>query len=133
MQNERNDREEPNAAHCVYYNDYYYVGDGMREAKFTKGPWVVHLNKVGVVDTSDTQSYGMLDVVAVVDAWDFAEQHEHNAHLIAAAPELYDELLDRYTQTKCGCAHPACRRCADDNDTEHVLAKARGEILKHAT
>jgi len=92
MQNERNDREEPNAAHCVYYNDYYYVGDGMREAKFTKGPWVVHLNKVGVVDTSDTQSYGMLDVVAVVDAWDFAKQHEHNAHLIAAAPELYEAL-----------------------------------------
>ena len=101
----------------------------MSEEKFTKGPWM----KSGVRSTSPTyKGHGVgpdSDWVVIVPYND--KDHSEclaNAHLIAAAPELYDELLDRYTQTKCGCAHPACRRCADDNDTEHVLAKARGEI-----
>lgn len=29
VQNERNDREEPNATHRFHYNDYCYMGDGM--------------------------------------------------------------------------------------------------------
>ena len=46
------------------------------------------------------------------------------------ATELYQELLDRYTQTRCGCGHPACKRCRDDRDTEAVLARARGEDVE---
>lgn len=51
-------------------------------------------------------------------------------HLIRSAPELYQELLDRYTQTRCGCGHPACGRCWDDKVTESVLARARGEDVE---
>jgi len=51
---------------------------------------------------------------------------EANANLIAAAPELLEDLESRYAQTKCGCGHPACNRCEDDRETERVLLKAKG-------
>jgi len=50
-----------------------------------------------------------------------------NALLMAAAKELYEELESRYQQTRCGCGHPACKRCEDDRETERVLNKACGE------
>jgi len=51
---------------------------------------------------------------------------EWNARLIAAAPELLEDLLSRWVQTKCGCGHPACNRCEDDRHTESILDKAYG-------
>lgn len=42
--------------------------------------------------------------------------------------ELLVELQDRYQQTKCGCGHPACKRCRDDKLTESVLADARAKL-----
>ena len=50
-----------------------------------------------------------------------------NAHLIAAAPELLEELQYRYEQDKCGCCHPVCKFCEDDRQTLKVLRKAKGE------
>ena len=55
------------------------------------------------------------------------ERIKHTAYLFAAAEDLYDELEDRLAQTRCGCGHPACKRCEADAETERVLAKARGE------
>ena len=49
-----------------------------------------------------------------------------NASLIAAAPDMLDDLQYRYEQNKCGCGHPACKRCEDDRHTLEVLRKAKG-------
>ena len=40
---------------------------------------------------------------------------------------LLEELEDRYHDTKCGCGHPACRRCQADERTLAVINKAKGE------
>ena len=49
------------------------------------------------------------------------------ARLIAAAPELLEELQYRYEQNRCGCRHPACKSCDDDQNTLKVLRKAKGD------
>ncbi|MEC9061535.1 MAG: hypothetical protein VYC55_08000 [Pseudomonadota bacterium] len=94
----------------------------MSEAKFTKGEWRVRGSEVGVVDESDTQSYGMMLSIARVDEYDFPDEYKANAHLIAAAPEMYN-LLERLTNPN---------NCKKDiihllGEADNLLAKARGE------
>lgn len=61
--------------------------------KFTKGEWKLWGERIGVVDDSDTQSYGMMMEVAYVDMYNFtSEECRANTHLIAAAPEMYKML-----------------------------------------
>ena len=55
------------------------------------------------------------------------EQSKHNARLIAAAPDMFEELQYRYEQNRCGCGHPVCKFCEDDRQTLEVLRKAKGE------
>lgn len=99
----------------------------MSETKFTPGPWVYRskTREIGTVDKSDTQSYGMLLVVAYIDGFDH-EEHEANAHLIAAAPDLYDalqNLLSRLANDADGHAW-----FMDEQEASIIaLAKARGE------
>lgn len=82
----------------------------MSEPKFTPGPWYVD----GTFVTNDED----LDICSMGDvAW------EANAHLIAAAPELYEALRDLIAY---------CDPTGDYIDDELVwaraaLAKARGE------
>ena len=64
----------------------------MSDTEFTPGPWVLRNDYVGVADDSDTQSYGMLLLIAAIDRFDFEPQWKANAQLIAAAPELYRAL-----------------------------------------
>ena len=64
----------------------------MSDTKFTKGVWSMRNGYIGVIDQSDTQSYGMMLNICSMDTWDF-NNWKSNAHLIAAAPEMY-EMLD---------------------------------------
>lgn len=61
--------------------------------KHTPGPWEIMKNgDIGVIDKSDTQSFGMMLVICRVDSWDFKEAYDANVDLIAAAPELLEAL-----------------------------------------
>ena len=42
--------------------------------------------------------------------------------------ELLIELQDRYQQTRCGCGHPHCKQCRDDQITRSVLEDARAKL-----
>jgi hypothetical protein len=58
---------------------------------YTKGPWFNRNGEIGIKDTSDTQSYGMMLTIANIDKYDF-DEWEDNANLISAAPDLYEAL-----------------------------------------
>jgi hypothetical protein len=92
----------------------------LSETKFTPGPWSLTKTRYGIWVVENN---GRL--ITSLANHDFAYEHEQNnyAHLIAAAPELYEaleKLRDRYVQVignegiECYVAKAA-------------LAKARGE------
>lgn len=100
----------------------------MCEAKFTKGDWKVHSVgsqfAVGPLSNSGDQSYGMMNVVAWVEKFDFYDEKQAglNAHLISTAPEMYDML--EYVMK---CAAMQDNLTIDANEISKLLAKARGE------
>ncbi len=50
--------------------------------------------------------------------------------MLEVSDALSEELYNMATQHKCGCKHPACNRCGDDERNESALAawkKAKGE------
>ena len=88
----------------------------MSEAKFTKGPWNY---EDGCEVIYDDEGNVVCDTVGSTTR----EHYDYNAHLIAAAPEMYEILLE----------------CLDDelemhgttslsNKISQSLAKARGEL-----
>jgi len=77
------------------------------ETKWTPGPWVV-------CPAGDIWSENLVSLVA-----DTYSPVEANAHLIAAAPELYS-MLERILG-------PYGREDVSDEQIEQLLAKARGE------
>ena len=87
----------------------------MSEAKFTKGPWTAQLSCV-LADGKPLIAF----VNSVVETKDCTEDYA-NAHLTAAAPDMYDELENMARKMhKMGLT--------DDRDAIHqLLAKARGE------
>ena len=36
--------------------------------------------------------------------------------------DVIQELIDLHEQTRCGCEHPACRKCRDDRQIEYNIA-----------
>ena len=84
----------------------------MNETKFTPGPWV-HDKSMGA-------SY-YKNCLYICDA---PVNNEHDAHLIAAAPELYEALKFLLT-----CKHGEfCDHYREaETKARTVLAKARGE------
>lgn len=89
----------------------------MSEPKFTPDPWHV--------ENRDKPYVMQENGIALAQIWDCSvisrEQAVANAHLIAAAPEMYKELVS--VCLGCGLCNgnaPACK-------VARVLAKARGE------
>lgn len=68
----------------------------MDKFKGTPGPWVYRkgTREIGVIDCSDTQSYGMIDVICYIDQFGHRDCFDDNARLIAAAPELLEALQE---------------------------------------
>ena len=101
----------------------------MSEEKFTKGEWALFEDRVGIIDRSDSQSYGMMNEIAYIDMYDHGkEQGIANAHLIAAAPEMYamlKKLRDDIDSVIVAEGH-----YFEDSDLDRIdqlLAEARGE------
>ena len=95
----------------------------MREPKFTKGPW--HITEedwvTGGYDIAVIQDKDGEEVLGISE---WIRVNEPDLRLIAAAPDMYEALLDC-----CGeCvdtfeSDSACRVCS----VGHALRKARGE------
>lgn len=97
----------------------------MSKTKFTPGPWKIVEDRV----PSSLEVYG--GTIAICECWRRAnaETEMANAHLIAAAPELYEALEDMHRTQLNNNRH-------DPDDYENTeqclrvkaaLAKARGE------
>jgi len=91
------------------------------ETKFTEGPWTFcqynHGEIVAIDKEDDEYSELICDTLITGD-----EEWEANAHLIAAAPDMYAMLEDMY--------ETLCLIGDDGEETEEIkslLAKARGE------
>lgn len=97
----------------------------MSKPKFTPGPWV---NNQGLIESELEHGW-------VNDGWRIAEcfgpQAEINAHLIAAAPELYEacEAVIRYQKLAESDANTGLLMSYAEAyiKAEAALAKARGE------
>jgi len=85
----------------------------MSEAKFTKAPWKIQDDGYGLIGVLFRKGYGVL--VGHKD-----NESISNAHLIAAAPEMY-EMLEHIL------LEPYGREYLSDERIEKLLAKARGE------
>ena len=99
----------------------------MSEKKFTPGPWVVyrHLPTDVVVSKSGECSLATLDC-----GCGDRKTRRANAHLIAAAPELYkalEEMSSCLSDIISGNDWGAVEEYLDD--ARAALAKARGETL----
>lgn len=110
----------------------------MSEAKFTKGDWIAFKDGKWSdcgswsADNDEVSSYSNVAVnvgnvticLVVSESWDDSEM-EANAHLIAAAPKMYEmlEQLSNSIPTVCENHEQFCLRI-EIND---LLAEVRGE------
>ncbi len=99
--------------------------------EFTKGNWFVHEDSVGSIDITTDHYQNYLSIGVCTDGDDCANNPEAlaNAHLIAAAPEMY-ELLDNI-RILCEWGHNEID-LADEmlmklDEIKDQLKKARGE------
>lgn len=101
--------------------------------KFTPGKWVARIEDHSFCDTGDvftsftvaTEGAGKYDCFAeVFTRNDDIYEAAANTRLIAAAPEMYEQLKRHCAL--CMLQHPECE-CCEICDTGKVLKKARGE------
>lgn len=101
--------------------------------KFTRGPWVARIEDHSFCDTGDvytsftvaTEGAGKYDCFAeVFTRNDDIDEAAANTRLIAAAPEMYEQLKRHCAL--CMMMHPDCEGC-EICDTGKVLKKARGD------
>ena len=102
----------------------------MSEEKFTRGPWVARVEyKKSILSK---QTYTSLSIHADDKCITYSVYAIHanvdeavaNTWLIAAAPEMYEQLKRHCAL--CMLVHPDCEGCGIC-DTGKVLKKARGE------
>lgn len=91
----------------------------MFKAKFTKGPWSIDVSQINNAPhclvgycNKDGELFEICGVYGVYSHEVECEQSTANAHLIEAAPDMY-EFIETYM-----AGHP---------EAEKLLAKARGE------
>lgn len=102
----------------------------MSETEFTPGPWVARVEYKK--SRLSKQTYTSLSIHAddkcISDAvyviHDNMDEAVANARLIAAAPEMYEQLKRHCAL--CMLMHPECEKC-ELCETRKVLKKARGE------
>lgn len=103
----------------------------MAKTKFAPGPWSVHQNGYGTLfvkgSLESTSPMGVVYRELIAGGNNSDTLTKHNAHLIAAAPELYEALSRLTIDCKiAGLQEQAgfdCWLTMADN----ALAKARGE------
>lgn len=105
----------------------------MSETKFTNGPWFISDELRTSINTAPTED-GSYKHIAMVNWCKYreysieGEEHDANAHLIAAAPEMYEALERIYGRLlmseRDGDAHITEE---DGAMVEAALRKARGE------
>lgn len=71
----------------------------MSETRFTPGPWRIVSERDDELKVKGPQDEWVADCADgfwsdEADGWIMADESEANAHLIAAAPDLYDTLVD---------------------------------------
>ena len=100
----------------------------------TPGPWEAvadpgHFHTLSTVHGGPVKTGAgpSQPLIAQVGGMARPDEQSANTRLIAAAPELLEELQYRYEQNRCGCGHPVCKFCEDDRHTLEVLRKAKGE------
>lgn len=102
----------------------------MSEAKFTKGPWVSkqQFANVWLVEkhSDGFVPHGIASVYSTVLEVGTCESAEPNAHLIAAAPELYEACESAANQIEFGRLG-ASELFGIIEKLKAALAKARGE------
>ena len=104
----------------------------MSEARFTKGPW---LTRQGL-DEDEIEVYPAakaphgLQKAEIATVKDYHDDYEANAHLIAAAPELYEavEWLEVYAKVQIE-RFPMSQDSEGWNKVLSSLAKARGKTV----
>lgn len=68
---------------------------------------------------------------ALVRLSDYEALQAECEKLRAESQRLIEVLSDYYSQNKCGCGHPACKRCLDDRFVEDVLADTHaGAVIR---
>lgn len=101
----------------------------MSEAKFTKGRWVAaqkHSSKVGLPVVASPHGRSIASVTFFGLGENFKSHDDEsyaNAHLIAAAPELYEALKDIL-----GIIPPDYEESPMVAFAKAALTKARGEV-----
>lgn len=110
----------------------------MSEAKFTKGEWQLEeadFDGEFLLTTQQRMDNSQVEILTIDTSYlgDIGQEQKANAHLIAAAPEMYDEIecdinglikllqsLDRYSNDYLFYSSELERK-------QQLLAKARGE------
>lgn len=92
----------------------------MSEKKWTKGPWIYHTDG----DRAVYSGYADMPVICQSPiSKQYNKEWHANAHLIAAAPELYEALEEALLLVDMSTSY---RRVDIAQQARKVLAKARG-------
>lgn len=103
------------------------------KTKFTKGPWELgeatskHPYCIDAHCNNDGLRFELCEVLGVDDEFEACEQSKANAHLIAAAPEMYemlDSLIGKIYEVE---INEGYYFNGESEKIEKLLAKARGE------